>query len=100
MAEVEDVVVDLAPRREVRIEDEDEVIVRGVLVLVVEVVVVVDEADDTARPRTGGVAMRAGVPPVEVGLGVEGFDHDSKKSSSGCCCCCAATADEVSIPST
>jgi len=47
---------------------------------------VVAEAEETVRPRTGGVAIFATLGAEEsVGVddfGVEGFDHDSKKSSS------------------
>lgn len=60
----------------------------------VDVVVV----EELARlPRTGGVAILAGVLDVEEGLGVEGLDHDSKKSSS---CFGGVSTPVVSIPST
>jgi hypothetical protein len=64
-----------------------------------------DDADDVVvvlelvrLPRTGGVAVLAGVLDVEDGLGVEGLDHDSKKSSSSCRG--GDSTPVVSIPST
>jgi hypothetical protein len=77
--------------------------VREADVDVVEVVVAeVVEAEEAARPSIGGVATLAGVLDADEGLGVEGFDHDSKKSSSppGLSPPASGVAEPVSTPST
>jgi len=75
----------LAPKREERADVD--VMVRGVDDDVVDAVdMVVAEAEEVVRPRTGGAAIFAALEAEESagvdGFGVEGFDHDSKKSSS------------------